>query len=400
MNRSQRAIRAIALYLPQFHPVPENDAWWGRGFTEWTNVAKAKPLFAGHYQPHLPADLGFYDLRVRETRAGQAELAREYGLGGFCYYHYWFNGRQILNRPLDEVLRLGEPDFPFCVCWANENWTRRWDGGDENVLLEQKYSLQDDDAHIQSLISMFGDPRYIRVDDRPVFLVYRTALLPDARATAALWRRRAKEAGFRDLYLVRVESWGDYTDPASIGFDAALEFAPDFKTLPAPIGQSETWDLKARLRNRLRRYRLMSRLYGENWIYQYDWLVSGMLAKPAVDYTRFRCVTPGWDNSPRRATGARVFVNPTPAAYERWLQCMVEETDANRRGDERLIFVNAWNEWAEGNHLEPDDRFGRAYLEATKRALERMRTDDNASEGSEVESSSRELASPVAGNAS
>ena len=189
----------LAFYLPQFHPIPENDQWWGKGFTEWSNVSKAKPLFQGHYQPHLPADLGFYDLRLPETRAAQAEMAREHGIDGFCYYHYWFNGRRILERPIREILAAGEPKFPFCVCWANENWTRRWDGRDAEVLLEQRYSVQDDIAHIRSLIPMFEDARYIRVDGKPLFLVYRSTAIPDARATTDRWRREAERAGLPGL---------------------------------------------------------------------------------------------------------------------------------------------------------------------------------------------------------
>lgn len=218
-------IRAIAFYLPQFHPVPENDEWWGKGFTEWTNVTKAKPAFRNHYQPHLPSDLGFYDLRLPEIREQQAELARQYGIHGFCYYHYWFNGRRILERPLNEVLSSGNPDFPFCVCWANENWTRVWDGGEKELLLKQEYSLEDDRAHIRSLIDTLSDERYIRIDNKPLFLVYRTGLLPNPKMTSDVWREEAQKAGLADLYLVRVESHGDYTDPADIGFDAT--FPPD-----------------------------------------------------------------------------------------------------------------------------------------------------------------------------
>ena len=187
-------IRPIAFYLPQFHPTPENDEWWGKGFTEWTNVTKARPLFPGHYQPQLPADMGFYDLRLPEAREAQAALAREYGIHGFCYYHYWFNGRRILERPFNEVLASGKPDFPFCLCWANENWTRVWDGGEKNVLLEQKYSHEDDLAHIESLIPAFRDERYIRIDGKPLFLVYRTGLLPNPARTAEIWREAAKRA--------------------------------------------------------------------------------------------------------------------------------------------------------------------------------------------------------------
>src|SRR5215475_4957626 len=180
--------RLVAFYLPQYHPIPENDEWWGTGFTEWTNVVSAKPVFAGHYQPHLPADLGFYDLRLPEVRQAQADLARNHGIHGFCYYHYWFQGRRLLRRPFDEVLRSGQPDFPFCLCWANENWTRVWDGSDKKLLIEQTYSADDDLAHIRWLAPAFRDPRHIRVEGKPLFLVYRARKLPDPLRTTSLWR--------------------------------------------------------------------------------------------------------------------------------------------------------------------------------------------------------------------
>ncbi len=220
--------RAIAFYLPQFHPIPENDQWWGKGFTEWTNVIKARPLFKNHYQPHLPADLGFYDLRLPETRKAQADLARQHGIHGFCYYHYWFNGKRLLERPLDEVLTSGQPDFPFCICWANENWTRRWNGEDQDILIKQTYSSEDDLNHIRTLIPYFRDHRYIKVNGRPLILIYRVSSLPHPAQTAAIWRREAIRAGFPDLYLCTVVSLGTLDfDPASIGFDSAVDFPPN-----------------------------------------------------------------------------------------------------------------------------------------------------------------------------
>ena len=219
-------MRAIAFHLPQFHPIPENDEWWGKGFTEWTNVVKAKPRFQGHYQPHLPADLGFYDLRLPEARAAQAELAASYGIHGFCYYHYWFQGRQVLEYPVNEILKSRQPNFPFCLCWANEPWSRRWDGSNNEVLLEQRYSASDDLAHIRALIPFFLDPRYIRIGDRPFFAVYRASELPDPQRTCDLWRREVEGAGLKGLFLVRVESHNESGDPRNIGFDCALEFEP------------------------------------------------------------------------------------------------------------------------------------------------------------------------------
>jgi lipopolysaccharide biosynthesis protein len=356
----QESVRLISFYLPQFHPIPENDLWWGTGFTEWTNVVKARPLFEGHYQPHLPADLGFYDLRLAEVRAAQARMARQYGIYGFCYYHYWFNGRRVLERPLDEVLSCGEPDLPFCVCWANENWTRRWDGQENEVLLKQNYSLQDDIDHIRSLIPTFKDPRYIRIDGKPLFLVYKASHLPDPSASIETWRREAKNAGLSGLYVCCVDSSAaEHGLSTPAGADAAVEFAPDWTCLPRRIAVG-------------RRFRLLQRrlIWGtskRNHICEYAELVEHMLNKPAVDYRRFRCVTPMWDNSARRKQGAFITRNSTPTLYEHWLEEVIKQ-ELKSAGSNRMVFINAWNEWAEGNHLEPCARWGTAYLEATLRA--------------------------------
>ena len=356
-------MRVLAFHLPQFHPIPENDEWWGAGFTEWTNVTKATPAFPGHYQPHLPADLGFYDLRLPEARQAQANLARAYGIGGFVYYHYWFNGRRILERPVDEILRNGQPDFPFCLCWANENWTRAWDGAERHVLLQQQYSDDDDEAHIRHLLPYLADPRYIRVGGRPLLMVYRTELLPDPARTAERWRSAALREGLGELFLARVESLAQERDPSDIGFDAAVEFAPDWRTIPR---QPHSRWVRVKCRAGLiPKGRLM------NIVVEYDDVVARMLAKPEPAYRRYRCATPGWDNSARRPHGATILHNNTPQAYGRWLRQLVQaERNAGRPTDEQLVFVNAWNEWAEGNHLEPDQRWGHAFLEATRAALQ------------------------------
>ena len=354
-------IRAIAFYLPQFHPIAENDEWWGKGFTEWRNVTAARPHFPGHYQPHLPADLGFYDLRLPEAREAQAELARQYGIHGFCYYHYWFNGRRLLERPFQEVLQSGQPSLPFCLCWANENWTRIWDGGSKHLLMEQRYDADDDVAHIRSLVPAFSDPRYIRIDGRPVFLVYRTGILPDPAATAERWRKAVRAAGIDDLYLVRVESHSDAVDPTSIGFDASVEFAP-FNGMRQQM-------FSGRVHRLLTKLGLRPRATTENRYYDYRDVVQQSLARPEPAFTRFSCVSPGWDNSARRQRDATILLDSKPEFYEHWLREAAARTRKRLSEGQRLCFINAWNEWAEGNHLEPDRKWQSAYLEATARAL-------------------------------
>ena len=342
-------LKLIAFYLPQFHPIPENDAWWGMGFTEWRNVGKATPLFPGHHQPQLPADLGFYDLRLAETRAAQADLARRSGIHGFCYYHYWFQGKRLLERPFAEVLASGTPDLPFCLCWANEPWSRRWDGPDTEILKPQHYSPEDDLAHIRWLLGPLADPRAIRVDGRPMFLVYRGDQLPDAARTTDCWRREAERAGIPGLHLVAVETgWDAGWDATQSGFDAKVLFQPQFSQL-ASVPRIDQGPSKTR-------------------VFDYDAAWPVLAAPEPASYLRYDTVCPGWDNTARRGEDAWVLHHNTPESYERWLTLAVRRA-MQRPRDERLVFVNAWNEWAEGAHLEPDRRHGRAFLEATLRAV-------------------------------
>ncbi len=355
-------IKPIAFYLPQYHPIPENDEWWGKGFTEWTNVAKARPLFAGHYQPHLPADLGFYDLRLPEVRQAQADLASEYGIYGFCYYHYWFNGKRLLERPFNEVLASGEPDFPFCLCWANENWTRTWDGQDRHILAEQIYGPEDDREHMRWLARAFLDRRYIRVEGKPLFLVYLASRLPRPLETTAIWRDEARRLGVGEIFLCRVES--DRTekgDPAQVGFDASVEFQPDWPNLGTPFRRSRAWSY-------LRRLGISNPVFGHANVYEYAEVVERMLAKQPPPYRQMRCVTPSWDNSARRKYNPYIIRNSTPQLYGEWLRRIVSASVPDGNG-ESFVFINAWNEWGEGNHLEPCQKWGRAYLEATRDAL-------------------------------
>jgi GT2 family glycosyltransferase len=343
-------VKLIAFYLPQFHPIPENDAWWGKGFTEWSNVARAKPNYRGHYQPHLPADLGFYDLRLPEIQEQQAALASQYGIHGFCYYYYWFNGKRLLHAPLEQMIRSKRPDFPFCVCWANENWSRRWDGRDQDLLISQTYSEADDEAFIKALFPAFDDRRYIRVAGRPLLLIYRADLLPDAEATTERWRTAAVNAGFAEPYIAHVLSFRRTTCVAP-GFDAAVEFPPHGRAVP----------YSGRLN--ITNPRFQGRLYD----YRATALNFQRLFYPGQNV--FRTVMPSWDNTARRQDHSDVFVNASPELFQCWLHEAIKETRELKFGDERLVFINAWNEWAEGNHLEPDQRFQHSYLEATGRAL-------------------------------
>ena len=365
-----KELRALAFYLPQYHPVPENDAFWGPGFTEWRNVVRATPRFTGHDQPHLPGELGFYDLRLAETRAAQAPLAREAGLSGFCYYHYWFSGQRVLHAPFDAVLASGEPDFPFMLTWANENWTRAWDGGAHQVLLEQHYSDADTIAHAHHLAPAFADPRYIRIDGRPVFAIYNADEIPCPRRWTDLFRKTSLKQG-KEPYLIRVERYldRDTRAPAELGFDAALEFQPFSRNFRR--WQHKRPDLKRaparRVMHRLRRE--MGRFRNLDTHHDMAAFVAFDTSQPLPDYTLFPGACPAWDNSARRGPGqAIVFRGSTPELFGDWISAKGHGFAPPSPG-ENLLFVNAWNEWAEGNHLEPCLRHGRNWLTSLRRGL-------------------------------
>ena len=350
----RKSVRLIAFYLPQFHPIPENDTWWGKGFTEWTNVAKARPSFPGHFQPQLPGELGFYDLRVPEVRQLQADLASEYGIYGFCYYYYWFSGTRLLNRPLDDVLESCSPTKPFCICWANENWTRSWDGGHNQILVEQVYSPSNDELFIRSILQLFSDSRYIRVDGKPLLIVYKAGLLPEPKRTTDLWRSVCLHAGIGEIYLVCIQNLTNNAipfDPRTIGFDAGMEFPPlggcvPAVQLPQPLNPSF-----------------------RGICYDYRETMMNFISVTTPPFPGCRGIMPSWDNTARRQDAAHIFLNSSPTIYQFWLDFLIKWTVRERKGDERLVFINAWNEWAEGNHLEPDELFGRSYLEATLAAI-------------------------------
>jgi lipopolysaccharide biosynthesis protein len=368
------------MYLPQFHPIPENDEWWGKGFTEWTNVVKAKPLFKGHYQPHLPTDLGFYDLRLEETRIAQAKLAKEHGIYGFCYYHYWFNGKQILERPFREVFETGKPDFPFMLCWANENWTKKWDGQEDHILLKQDYSDEDDKAHIRSLLPYFKDSRYIKVNGKPVFAIYRSSLLPDAARTINTWRNEAMKEGI-ELYLCRFESFKEYGRSfTEAGFDAAIEFQPHSKKLDEYSESIQSEYKLSSFKNRLLLFvytltkqqdkyddHITNLLFEFQKHMDYNAFVDHLIAtyKFTNEYVLFPGASPSWDNTARRGIKAFFLTNSNPLKFKEWLIFM-HKNFKPPSAEENFVFINAWNEWAEGCHLEPCQKWGTGYLKAVK----------------------------------
>ena len=345
--------KLIAFYLPQFHPIAENNEWWGEGFTEWTNVTKATPQFRGHDHPVVPGELGYYDLRDTTVQKRQIELARLYGIEGFCFYFYWFGGKRLLEKPVENWLNDRSLDMPFCLCWANENWSRRWDGLDREILIAQDHSPEDDLAFIREVAPYLKDPRYIRVNGKPLLIVYRPSLLPSPAETAERWRSWCRQNGIGEIHLAYTQSF-EAEDPAAYGFDAAIEFPPNNS---GPTDVTDT----------------VEPLHRDFNATVYDWSDLAYRSRnyKQPPYTLYRSVCPGWDNTARRKNNATVFIGNTPDLYREWLGNAIRHTiDNTNDASERLIFVNAWNEWAEGAYLEPDQSQGYAYLQATRMALE------------------------------
>ncbi|WP_396191040.1 glycoside hydrolase family 99-like domain-containing protein [Flavobacterium sp.] len=359
-----KTIKPIAIYLPQFHPIPENDNWWGKGFTEWTNVTKATPRFEGHYQPHLPSDLGFYDLRLEEARIAQEELAKANGIYGFCYYHYWFNGKRLLHEPLDRKLKNPKESLPFMMCWANENWTRAWDGNDKEVLIKQEYSFDDDLEHIKYLIPLFKDERYIKVNDKPIFIIYRPRLLPDVKKTISIWREEVKKAGFKDIYIGFAQNGEHNFEPSTFSFDFGFQFQPNFGSQKNPIEFNTTFTKKV---IRKIRKKLGLSIQYSNYYYNYS-DYSKIQKSLGYKDNIYPGITPMWDNSARRKNNPLILHDSTPEDYKEWL-LFIKENYPWSTLPENFLFINAWNEWAEGNHLEPCHKWGSKYLQVTKEAL-------------------------------
>lgn len=359
--------RLIAFYLPQYHPFKENDEWWGKGFTEWTNVVKAKPLFKGHYQPKIPADLGFYDLRVPEVREEQAKLAREVGIEGFCYWHYWFNGKELMERPFWEMVKSGKPDFPFCIGWANETWkSKLWnkDGSlaeGTKVLIEQTYSEEDDRKHFDALLCAFRDPRYILVDGAPLVFIHRASDLPEH--TVKIWNELAVKNGFKGIHFVgRITLRENYSQVKENllkkGFSSVT------------VARLGTAELKETFFSKLMRkiYQII-RYKGCTHLIPYSKEVKNMLA-PDFDSQEdvYPAIYPNWDHSPRSGRNGYIVVNSTPALFKKHALQVFDEIK-NKKHEHQIVFIKSWNEWGEGNYLEPDLKFGRKYLDALSDAV-------------------------------
>jgi lipopolysaccharide biosynthesis protein len=362
-------VRAIAFHLPQFHPIPENDQWWGKGFTEWTNVGKARPLFKGHYQPRVPADLGYYDLRIPEVRQAQADLAREYGIEAFCYWHYWFAGDRLLERPFNEILASGKPNFPFCLAWANHSWTGIWYGAPKRILKEQTYPGREDYIrHFNWLLQAFRDPRYVRVDGKPLFLFFRPSEIPDLPGLADLWRNMAVKAGLRGLHLVGI--WGDGQEMAAgHGLDGATLFR---------VGRllgSKMKSLQQGLARKIRRHPvtgpILNRLSPRPAeVYSYAEASRFFVEEGDIGTEYYPTAIPDFDNSPRSGMNGLILHGSTPELFREHLRKAVAV--AERLPEERrLLFIKSWNEWAEGNTLEPDLKWGHGYLKALREVISR-----------------------------
>lgn len=374
--------RIIGLYLPQYHPIPENDEWWGKGFTEWTNVAKAKPLFRGHYQPRIPADLGFYDLRLPEVREQQAELAREAGLEGFCYYHYWFgNGRQLLERPFNEVLASGKPDFPFCLCWANHDWTNKtWQKGNnfrrDSMIMKMEYSKEDYVRHFNYVLPAFRDPRYITVDGKPLFAVWAPHHIPDAREFIDLWQQLARENGLPGIHFVgHTDNAGkglpgqaaDYysADKAKEYYQAVLDLGFDAVMSSGYRRAVALLQGKTRMMWRMLSGKTFAPTYSKM---DYSRLMANYYVPEDAGENIYPTLLPQWDRTPRAGKNSEIVVDSTPDRFQETVETAIELI-RQKEPEHQLLFLKAWNEWGEGDYVEPDQKFGHGYIQAIRQAI-------------------------------
>ena len=343
--------RIIAFYLPQFHPIPENDKVWGKGFTEWTNTKKSKPRFDGHYQPRVPhKDIGYYKLDNIETIKKQIKLAKEHGIYGFCFYYYWFSGKRLMEKPLDLFLEHKEIDFPFCLCWANENWTRRWDGLDKEVLIKQEYNLDDNKKFIEDIRKYLLDDRYIKIDNKPLLLVYKPENIPNFLNMIKEWREYARELGIGELYIITQGDAFNVNSYNNTVVDGEFDFPPH---------AMEFTNVKLNNRSTTRAYDYKKTVDMVDKLYRKHF--------PLKDY--YYTVTMAWDNSPRRKENYFVYCNYNIESFYKWLRIIIRETRKRHKKDNRFIFINAWNEWAEGTYLEPDEKCGYANINTLSKAI-------------------------------
>lgn len=346
-------VRIIAFYLPQYHPIPENDTWWGKGFTEWTNVAKAKRMFRNHYQPRIPADLGFYDLRVPEIREAQAMMAKNHGIEGFCYWHYWFgNGKRLLEKPFNEILKSKKPDLPFCLAWANESWKGFEHGvNGRNVLIEQKYPGKEDyTSHFYEILPAFQDNRYIKINNKPIFYIYKPFQIPSAKEFIDVWQNLAIKNGLKGLYFVsQTLETGKTQELLDVGFNAVNtnRFAEIFK--------------KRSLKNRL-----MSKMFRWPGVFEYKKVIKQLNSEEETRETVFPTIVPNWDHTPRSGRMGSVFHNSTPELFK---SHVIDTIKLVEHKEHKIIFLKSWNEWAEGNYMEPDLKFSTQYLEVLKSVI-------------------------------
>jgi lipopolysaccharide biosynthesis protein len=362
MESIKNKARVLAFYLPQFHPIPENDQWWGKGFTEWTNVGKAKKYFRGHYQPRVPADLGYYDLRLPETREAQAAMAKQYGVEGFLYWHYWFgNGKRLLESPFNEVLSSGKPDFPFALAWANETW-KGFEHGlkNRNALIEQIYPGKEDYMnHFNAILPALKDKRYIKVHGKPLFMVYKPEQVPDVKMFLDLWQSLAKENGLPGIYFVahsigRFEhNWQSEEETLAKmltnGFDAV-----NFVRLGGYLEQ-RSFIAKAK-------QRLMKIIRGVALVYPYKKVYPYFTNSIDSSLAVIPSIISGWDHSPRSGKEGHILTNANPELFGKHIDTVFEKIK-NKPEEERLVLIKSWNEWAEGNYMEPDLKYGRRFLE-------------------------------------
>lgn len=356
----KKIARVLAFYLPQYHPILENDIWWGKGFTEWTNVGKARPLFKGHYQPHVPADLGYYDLRVPEVREQQVEMARYAGIEGFVYYHYWFAGKRLLERPFNEVLNWGKPDFPFCLAWANETWSGIWHGDANRILIEQTYPGRADfEKHFYTVLPAFLDKRYIRVANKPLFFIYRPFQLPNPKEFICYWNDLAIKNGLEGIHFVANTYSAEQTVQAlEVGFDAVNTYW--LKKAMSEISLVQTyWNSISS--------KFLKGLF-KSPVYKYDKMMDFFSDELDANPDYYPTVLTGWDNSPRSGHRGLILKGYTPQTFANHLKKVIEKVE-QKPEEKRIIFMKSWNEWAEGNYVEPDLKFGWKFLDVLRDTL-------------------------------